>query len=86
MTDELDFEMRELCPDGGCVGLIGPDGHCKVCGRPRDLVDAAPYRSEPAEVTDLDLDSRELCSDGACTGVIGDDGRCRTCGRPRAAS
>ncbi|MBL9018670.1 MAG: hypothetical protein JNL83_31075, partial [Myxococcales bacterium] len=24
---------RELCPDGGCVGVIGPDGHCKVCKR-----------------------------------------------------
>ncbi len=24
---------RELCPDGGCVGLIGDDGRCKVCGR-----------------------------------------------------
>jgi hypothetical protein len=28
-----DFEARELCPDGACTGLIGPDGHCKVCGR-----------------------------------------------------
>ena len=26
-------EDRELCPDGGCVGLIGADGRCKVCGR-----------------------------------------------------
>jgi hypothetical protein len=23
---------RRLCPDGGCVGLIGPDGRCRVCG------------------------------------------------------
>jgi hypothetical protein len=27
------WEHRELCPDGACVGLIGPDGLCKVCGR-----------------------------------------------------
>ena len=26
-------EDRELCPDGGCIGLIGADGRCKVCGR-----------------------------------------------------
>ena len=25
--------MRQLCPDGGCVGVIGSDGTCKVCGR-----------------------------------------------------
>ncbi len=24
---------RRLCPDGACVGLLGPDGRCKVCGR-----------------------------------------------------
>lgn len=23
---------RGLCPDGACVGVIGPDGRCKVCG------------------------------------------------------
>ena len=28
-----DWNQRTLCPDGGCVGLIGPDGTCKVCGR-----------------------------------------------------
>jgi hypothetical protein len=24
---------RRLCPDGTCVGIIGPDGRCRVCGR-----------------------------------------------------
>ncbi|MEJ7602574.1 MAG: hypothetical protein WKG01_32075 [Kofleriaceae bacterium] len=24
---------RALCPDGGCVGLVGDDGRCKVCGK-----------------------------------------------------
>jgi len=24
---------RRLCPDGACVGVIGDDGRCKVCGR-----------------------------------------------------
>jgi hypothetical protein len=31
--DEPFDDERQLCPDGGCVGLIGPDGHCKVCGK-----------------------------------------------------
>ena len=30
-VDEWDY--REVCPDGGCVGVIGADGTCKVCGR-----------------------------------------------------
>jgi hypothetical protein len=28
-----DWDQRQLCPDGGCVGVIGPDGTCKTCGR-----------------------------------------------------
>ena len=28
-----EWDHRELCPDGACVGVIGPDGTCKVCGR-----------------------------------------------------
>lgn len=27
------WQRRQLCADGGCVGVIGPDGHCKVCGK-----------------------------------------------------
>jgi hypothetical protein len=28
-----EWDQRQLCPDGGCLGVIGPDGACKVCGR-----------------------------------------------------
>jgi hypothetical protein len=28
-----EWDERQLCPDGACVGVIGPDGTCKVCGR-----------------------------------------------------
>jgi hypothetical protein len=24
---------RKLCPDGACIGVVGADGRCKVCGR-----------------------------------------------------
>jgi hypothetical protein len=26
-------ERRPLCPDGACVGVLGPDGRCPVCGQ-----------------------------------------------------
>jgi len=29
-------EQRQLCPDGGCIGVIGDDGRCKECGRAAD--------------------------------------------------
>jgi hypothetical protein len=30
---KFDPKRRRLCPDGACIGLIGADGRCKVCGR-----------------------------------------------------
>jgi len=33
-SDEFNALERELCPEGTCIGLIGPDGFCKECGRP----------------------------------------------------
>lgn len=27
-----ELESRVLCPDGSCIGVVGPDGRCKVCG------------------------------------------------------
>ena len=28
----FDARTRRLCPDGACVGLMGPDGRCALCG------------------------------------------------------
>jgi hypothetical protein len=39
--DPLDFSKRMLCSDGSCIGVIGPDGRCKECGK--------PYRGEPTD-------------------------------------
>lgn len=45
--------LRRLCPDGTCIGIIGPDGHCKVCGaidpdgpRPADSAATPPVASD----------------------------------------
>ncbi|HEX2687955.1 MAG TPA: hypothetical protein VHN14_15110 [Kofleriaceae bacterium] len=57
-----EWDQRQLCPDGGCVGVIGPDGTCKVCGRAaqnwgdertRGLLDPPDERDPPA-AADLD--------------------------------
>ena len=31
-TDD-EWESRTLCPDESCIGIIGPEGRCKECGR-----------------------------------------------------
>lgn len=67
-----DWNQRLLCPDGGCVGVIGPDGTCKVCGRAapnwgeermRGLV--APEHAEDDEYDDDYDDDAEYEDDEA---------------------
>ena len=50
-SSRSDWTARRLCPDGACVGVIGPDGRCKVCGRaaPDAPADAAPADAAPAD-------------------------------------
>jgi len=31
-VDPTFISRRRLCPDGACVGVIGPDGKCSECG------------------------------------------------------
>jgi hypothetical protein len=31
---ESEWDNRTLCSDGNCIGVIGPDGRCKECGKP----------------------------------------------------
>jgi hypothetical protein len=93
-TDEpFDPTRRKLCPDGSCVGVIGDDGVCSVCGRTEAQAaageEAAPAAASPSAPdapgadagVGFDPTSRRLCDDGACVGVVGDDGVCRVCGR-----
>lgn len=97
-SDEFDPLKRELCPEGTCIGVIGPDGTCKECGRPGlDATVDPRYQGlraddEPAGELDAaapggapdDFADRSLCPDGACIGVIGPNGRCNECGQPAA--
>jgi hypothetical protein len=92
-----DLSGRVLCPDGSCIGVIGPQGVCKVCGKPAATqVEQPPVRTsgalaaasvdqtaDPFENQESpDLEHRRLCSDGACIGVIGPDDRCKVCSKP----
>ena len=92
----FDPTRRRLCADGSCVGVLGDDGLCRVCGRTEaqaaadeDASAVAPAavvasdggpKSEASGAGGFDA-KRSLCDDGACVGVVGDDGACRVCGR-----
>ena len=34
VRNEDSFTNRALCSDGNCIGVIGPNGRCKLCGKP----------------------------------------------------
>jgi hypothetical protein len=93
MSEELDLESRELCPDGACTGVIGDDGRCKVCGLAAlggggagAEAEVEAKAGEAGEAGEEAFDGeRQLCADGACTGIIGADGRCKLCGLPATA-
>jgi hypothetical protein len=93
--DNDHWENRILCSDESCIGVVGPDGHCKECGKPYQEppdgeMDTAQSDStlqedldeRPAPRFDDEWENRTLCSDESCIGVIGPDGRCKECGKP----
>ena len=45
---------RRLCPDGSCIGIIGSNGKCAVCGT-ADEPNARPEGEEPAVAEEEDL-------------------------------
>jgi hypothetical protein len=93
--DDGNWVNRILCSDESCIGVIGPDGRCKECGKPyqkpsdeqRDSAQSASVLpadpdERPTPRSDDDWENRILCSDESCIGVIGSDGRCKECGKP----
>ena len=61
-ADDDNWENRKLCSDESCIGVIGPDGRCKECGRPyekkqtEEAHTAEPNDSQPAEsAVDVDV-------------------------------
>ena len=80
---------RVPCPDGSCVGLIGGDGFCGICGRAPSgderLAGAAEAGhgetdAEDEEPEEDEARDRVLCSDEACVGLVGEEGYCGVCG------
>ena len=70
-----DWDRREVCPDGACIGVIGDDGMCKVCGRAVPNWDNDRLRglvaSEPAAEDD---EEEEEEADDAADEVAASDG------------
>src|SRR5262249_25944082 len=62
MTETTDWDRREVCADGNCIGVIGPDGLCKVCGRALPGFGGA-YRESPTGEREDDADDDDAEDD-----------------------
>jgi len=52
-----DWENRILCSDESCIGVIGPDGRCKECGKPYKESQAPDKEPQTAEVQTAPIES-----------------------------
>jgi hypothetical protein len=58
---DAEWDQRVLCSDGNCIGVIGPDGNCKECGKkfegtlPEELASESE-ESPPADIPDEEED------------------------------
>ena len=61
---DLEWENRTLCRDGSCIGVIGPDGCCKECGKPyEELPPEEEISLQPREET-VDIEPGDAESGG----------------------
>lgn len=49
----FDPRDRELCVDGGCIGLVGQDGYCRECGKPGASAALDPRRRGLRDESDI---------------------------------
>lgn len=59
-----EWEKRVLCSDGNCIGVIGPDGRCKECGKPYDGTE---------QIYDNDDNEQEIYDTPPDEGLISDE-------------
>ena len=63
-SSDIDWENRILCSDGNCIGVIGPDGLCKECGKKHDgTASSEPVSEEDFEAHQEDTGTAEETSD-----------------------
>jgi hypothetical protein len=82
-TEEAAFNpKRRLCPDGACVGVIGADGKCTVCGRTAEAAaageDVEAYAPAPDDRDDDAQEDRAAAAGGDSDGG-GFDAKRRLC-------
>lgn len=70
-ADVVSWEERRLCPDGGCLGVVGADGACNECGR---VDPEAARRLDERAAAQSETKSKVSGAAAAGDAAAGDDG------------
>ncbi len=57
--NDTEWEQRVLCSDDNCIGVIGPDGNCKECGKKIEGTLPEEHFSEKEESSPADISIEE---------------------------
>lgn len=78
-TDSSFDPRRRLCPDGSCIGIIGSDGRCTVCGKAAPAGEPNDVDVGPASAEQADGAGEAAAPDGAPGDPSGFDPKRRLC-------
>jgi hypothetical protein len=81
MSEAKFDSKRRLCPDGACIGVVGDDGRCRVCGRDAGGAkvvaavggDASAPTAAAAAAAEVDDDTDADMNDGDDMAAVGAD-------------
>lgn len=81
MSETSKFDpKRRLCPDGSCIGVVGPDGRCGECGRTAGAAPAASADGAGAPAPEREASGEDEPEEVAEAAPAGDfDARRRLC-------
>jgi len=64
---DIDWDNRTLCIDESCIGVVGPDGRCKECGKPHDGFKPTPVETPAVETDSTQADEGATASESVET-------------------
>ena len=70
---DLEWQNRRLCVDESCIGVIGPDGCCKECGKRDPEAPASPAENDTSVPASAESEEENQQDSAAAEAVSHDD-------------
>ncbi len=57
--EDMDWENRKLCSDDSCIGTVGADGCCRLCGRVCTDIPEDDFGRRPSDTPEVEFISTD---------------------------